>query len=280
MSRFVCLMYHNVVARDSLGDPDCPTERLSPSITSYFVPDARLHDHLSAFNRSSWLNPTDLDQPASGSGDDLKALVTFDDGWAGTIDHAGPILESLWITGLMFVTTGLIGRPMFSTAAALRNVSPSVFEIGSHTVTHPFLSELDEAAIRSELVDSKHALEDVLSREVTSVSIPNGAIDDRVTRIAREAGYRHIFGSDVRINETSDRDSIIGRVAVKWDTPTETVHRWLDGKVHGANWRRNVLTLPKRVLGPARYRRLRAWALGERRGQDEMNSLMRGEATP
>jgi peptidoglycan/xylan/chitin deacetylase (PgdA/CDA1 family) len=280
MSRFVCLMYHNVVARDALGDPDCPTERLSPSITSYFVTDARFYDHLSGLDRSRWLSPADLDEPTSDSGDDLKALVTFDDGWAGTIDHAGPILESLSITGLMFVTTELIGRPMFSTAASLRNLSPSVLEIGSHTVTHPFLAELDDAAIRRELVDSKHALEDLLSREVRSVSLPNGSIDDRVVRIAREAGYRHIFGSEVQINETLDTDSIIGRVAVKWDTTTETVHRWLDGKVSGANWRRNILTLPKRVLGPARYRRLRAWALGERRGQDEMDALTQGEVTP
>jgi peptidoglycan/xylan/chitin deacetylase (PgdA/CDA1 family) len=280
MSRFVCLMYHNVVARDEPGTPSAPIDRLSPSITSYFVPDARFYDHLAGLDRGHRLSPSDLDQPKSDSSDDLKALITFDDGWAGTIDHAGPILNSFGITGLMFVTTGLIGRPMFCTAAALRSVPQSVLEIGSHTVTHPFLSELDEDAIRDELIDSKHSLEDLLSREVRSISIPNGSIDDRVARIAREAGYQHIFGSDVRINDTTDRDSIIGRVAVKWDTPTETVRRWLHGNIASAGWRRNVLSLPKRVLGPARYRRLRAWALGERRGHDEMNALTRGEATP
>ncbi|MEW6253821.1 MAG: polysaccharide deacetylase family protein [Planctomycetota bacterium] len=62
-------------------------------------------------------------------------------------------------------------------------------EIGSHTRTHPILTQLDDAALRSELAGSRAELAARLGVPPRSVAYPNGDADERVTRAARAAGY-------------------------------------------------------------------------------------------
>lgn len=61
--------------------------------------------------------------------------------------------------------------------------------IGSHTVTHPILSTLDESGIREELQASRLMLEARLARPVDLFCYPNGSHDARVRRIATQV-YR------------------------------------------------------------------------------------------
>ena len=61
--------------------------------------------------------------------------------------------------------------------------------IGSHTRTHPHLTQLPPDKMKEELAGSKHALEDMLGRPVDVLCYPYGDYDDRVADAAREAGY-------------------------------------------------------------------------------------------
>ncbi|TFG91022.1 MAG: hypothetical protein E4H15_06595, partial [Syntrophobacterales bacterium] len=66
-------------------------------------------------------------------------------------------------------------------------------EIGSHTVSHPVLSSMEEREIRLELIESKKMLEEKLGHEIVSVSYPVGGQFDfnpMVERIAFESGYK------------------------------------------------------------------------------------------
>jgi peptidoglycan/xylan/chitin deacetylase (PgdA/CDA1 family) len=49
-----------------------------------------------------------------------------------------------------------------------------LIELGAHTVTHPVLSSLPEAAQRHEILMSKRRLQDLLNRPVSSFSYPYG----------------------------------------------------------------------------------------------------------
>jgi peptidoglycan/xylan/chitin deacetylase (PgdA/CDA1 family) len=62
------------------------------------------------------------------------------------------------------------------------------WEIGSHTVTHARLPELDDESCRDELVRSRQLITEVFGRCET-VAYPYGAADARVARVAAEAGY-------------------------------------------------------------------------------------------
>jgi peptidoglycan/xylan/chitin deacetylase (PgdA/CDA1 family) len=69
--------------------------------------------------------------------------------------------------------------------------SPAI-EVGAHTVTHPVLSRLPVAARRSEMLDGKRRLEELLDRPVRSFAHPFGEPRDfSATTIAllRECGF-------------------------------------------------------------------------------------------
>jgi len=271
MSGFVCLMYHDVCR-----DEEAPSARLSPSIRSYSVTTGQFAAHVAAIGRDRWMDPKELGNPARPATADARprVLLTFDDGWRGSIEEAGPILAQAGARAIVFLTTGLIGHPLFVDDAMLRDLSTEVFEVGAHTVTHPFLAECSSEVIRRELRDSRQTLEDILGRCVDCVSIPNGSIDERVLELAYECGYEFVFTSETRLNSGEPASRTIGRVAVRSETSAETVTQWANGTLGAASWRRRALELPRRVLGPQRYRRLRSWALGEELGQDDMADLV------
>jgi peptidoglycan/xylan/chitin deacetylase (PgdA/CDA1 family) len=64
-----------------------------------------------------------------------------------------------------------------------------LFEIGSHTVSHRMLANLSPDEIRSELADSKKAIEAETGRPSRFLSFPGNSQDARVRRLAQEAGY-------------------------------------------------------------------------------------------
>ena len=47
-------------------------------------------------------------------------------------------------------------------------------EVGSHTITHPFLTQLDEATAQAELVNSKSTIESIIGGTVTTLAYPYG----------------------------------------------------------------------------------------------------------
>ena len=65
-------------------------------------------------------------------------------------------------------------------------------EFGSHTVTHPILTNLTDKELDFELVKSRRDIETQTGRPVHAVSYPVGgrsAFDDRVRSAANRAGY-------------------------------------------------------------------------------------------
>ncbi|QQS47191.1 MAG: polysaccharide deacetylase family protein [Acidobacteriota bacterium] len=62
--------------------------------------------------------------------------------------------------------------------------------VGSHTMTHPILTNISEQRLARELQGSKARLEEVLGRRVEQFCYPNGDNDQRVRRQVEAAGYR------------------------------------------------------------------------------------------
>ncbi len=286
MQTFSCLMYHNVCQDGSLADPNGEWAHLSPSIKSYFVEESAFAAQLAALHGSTDLITLDRVRNYFGrqaprfTGDlpDIResVLLTFDDGWAGTVDLAMPVLERYSAEATVFITTELLDQPGFLRAAELHRW-PTQLQVGSHCRTHRFLNELDDAEIREELRSSKLALEDLCGRPIDTVSIPNGAIDTRVERIAVELGYALVFTSEVHLNSHWSGATAIGRAAIRSQTSRERVLEYAHGDFGMEPVRRLALGIPKRLLGPKRYRHLRAWWFGEQTGQLEMQDLLAPE---
>jgi peptidoglycan/xylan/chitin deacetylase (PgdA/CDA1 family) len=69
----------------------------------------------------------------------------------------------------------------------LRSLDPSVVTLGSHTMSHPILSQCTAAEIENEVGESRRVIEQRLQRRVELFAYPNGDQNARV----RESVARH-----------------------------------------------------------------------------------------
>ncbi len=120
-----------------------------------------------------------LQQPFDERADssDRKVVITFDDAFADVHTTALPVLERAGFSATVFVPSAFIGRRFLGGRACMDAVQLRVlvahgFEIGSHSVSHCKLVELDRKALAGELADSKRQVEDCTGQEVNLFSYP------------------------------------------------------------------------------------------------------------
>jgi peptidoglycan/xylan/chitin deacetylase (PgdA/CDA1 family) len=84
----------------------------------------------------------------------------------------------------------------FMTWSQVSEMSKSIVSIGSHTVSHPILSRLDDHNIEYEIIESRRIIESRIQKNVKSMSYPTGmesSFTDKVVDIVRKAGYEIAF---------------------------------------------------------------------------------------
>ncbi len=115
--------------------------------------------------------------------------MTFDDGYLDNLTAGqDDILRSLRDRFGVRDDASSCARGM-TAEEVVRLADSGLVEIGSHTVSHPRLSDLPETEQREEITLSKGRLEDLLGWSVKSFCYPNGAFTTGTARLVREAGY-------------------------------------------------------------------------------------------
>lgn len=125
--------------------------------------------------------PVPLVRPCS------KGLValTFDDGPApGTTRRLVRILRERRVPATFF----MVGSRVRSAPGAARRVHRAGFAIGNHTWSHPMLTRLSDAAIRSEVRRTARELRSHGIRPSPLMRPPYGSIDPRVRGVLRDVG--------------------------------------------------------------------------------------------
>lgn len=135
--------------------------------------------------------------------------VTFDDNYRSVLDLAKPILDRHGFPGTLYVPSDWPDdpRPMRWPGIdvwlgteheqelhslrweELRTLAKEGWEIGSHTCSHPHLTNLSDADLDRELTDSKAKIEAEMGSRCTSIAYPYGDIDERVELATQRAGY-------------------------------------------------------------------------------------------
>jgi peptidoglycan/xylan/chitin deacetylase (PgdA/CDA1 family) len=148
-------------------------------------------------------------QVATGNNASKAVAVTFDDGYRSVYDLAFPILEDLGLPGTVFVPAAHVGQshPMSWPGIErwvgtpyegeldcmswdqLRELADHGWEVGSHTLSHPRLPELDDATLQRELTESREICADQMGKPCGTLAYPYGADDERVRAATRDAGY-------------------------------------------------------------------------------------------
>jgi peptidoglycan/xylan/chitin deacetylase (PgdA/CDA1 family)/GT2 family glycosyltransferase len=122
------------------------------------------------------------------------AIITIDDARAGLAELAAPILRRRGIPAVLYVVRDWIGEPGFLNADQIKSLARDGWEIGSHSLSHPWLTTLGEERQREEIVASRSALSDVAGNPPETFAYPYGDCDATSWRLAEEAGYAAALG--------------------------------------------------------------------------------------
>lgn len=168
----------------------------------------------------------------------VKGLVglTFDDGYEDFLYTALPVLERFGFSATVFVVAGMLGgendwehyfsprsRLKLVGAAGIREISERGMEVGSHSMHHPALPNLEIETLETEVSDSRRVLSEVLSADVEGFCYPYGILDHASIQAVRRAGYAYACAANARVEWTihdlprtpvADRDRLL-RFAAK-----------------------------------------------------------------
>jgi peptidoglycan/xylan/chitin deacetylase (PgdA/CDA1 family) len=129
--------------------------------------------------------------------------LTFDDGYCDVLTSAAPVLERHGFTATMFAVSSLLGgenvwdpppRRSLMSEADLRELVTRGWEIGSHTVTHARLTDVDFDRLRHEVSASRAALAEALGVEPRCFCYPYGAVNAEAVGAVQDAGYSYACG--------------------------------------------------------------------------------------
>lgn len=148
--------------------------------------------------------------------------LTFDDGFENLFHHAFPVLRREGMPATVFLVAQTLAPdghavdwvdepPRFPLTTLKLDQVLEMQEAGcrfeSHTYSHPDLTKLSDQECRRELEASRVLLEDLLRHSVQGLAYPFGYHDNRVCRLAEQAGFSYAVG-------TSQRKVRVGRYAV------------------------------------------------------------------
>ena len=227
------LLYHSV------------SDSTTPQFRRYSVRPDRFIAHLD-YLRDHQYTPLTISQLARAIADraaplpDRPVVITFDDGLADFYTGALPTLVSHHFAATLYITTGFVGhtsrwlaslgegmRPML-TWGQIAEIQASGIECGAHSLSHPQLDLIGQAAARDEITRPKHHLEQRLGRPVETFAYPNGYYTPAVRRLVREAGYHSACGVKHAMSARTDDCFALARLMVPYaDTPDLVAFRRL-----------------------------------------------------
>lgn len=152
--------------------------------------------------RDAGFSPGSLDELARGGKPPPRSVVvTFDDGFRDVFLHALPGLADSGLRAIQFLVAERIGgtnewqqqagdvREPLMNEAQVRAWLAAGHEIGSHTLTHPWLTRIPAAQAREEISSSRKVLEDRFGVAVRHFCYPYGDVNEAIRELVGETGY-------------------------------------------------------------------------------------------
>jgi peptidoglycan/xylan/chitin deacetylase (PgdA/CDA1 family) len=245
----VFLMYHEL---EIPGRPICQDE---PGYSRYVLAASGFQDQIQYLRANGWAGLSVGQAIRFPEG--KSVAITFDDGCETDLLSAAPVLRGAGFQATFFITSGKLETRGYLSKAQLRELSQE-FEIGCHSMTHPYLTDLDEKGLHREICESKMQLEQIIGKPVEHFSCPGGRYDYRVVAMARTAEYKTLSTSRIEANSAETDLFTLGRVAILRDISIEGFAAICDGSsLSRLRTGSRARELAKKVLGNSIYDRVR-----------------------
>ncbi len=163
-----------------------------------------------------------------------SVFLTFDDGFRDNYETVLPLLREYGFAAFIFVLPPLVdsggalawpevaedqkrfGDSMRSvTWEMLGEMRETAFEVGSHTLTHPHLSELSGEALREELWESRARIVGRLG-SCDAIAYPFGCWTPEVAAAAADCGYSYGFSLPTRTGQRKAGALSIPRINIDY----------------------------------------------------------------
>lgn len=200
--KLLILLYHRILPRSEYNRLNTVVSRLSFE---------KHLDEIAREYRIASLNEVSL----GGVEDEIRVVLTFDDGYWDNFDIVFPILKRKGIPAAFFLATDYIdGKARFSDRRLIdkktgqpykfikdrfiswdqvRKMSEAGMEIGSHGITHNSLARMAFGEAKREICRSKKIIEERTGRPCSHFSFPFGSRsdhNDELVRCVKEAGFK------------------------------------------------------------------------------------------
>ncbi len=210
------LTYHSI--SDAPGPTSIPRSQFEAQLDA--IVEAGV-DVISLDRHLKWRDGEELER--------RSLVITFDDAFKDFADVAHPALAVRGMAATVFVPAARVGgaehwygadaapRPLMHWSD-IAHLAAAGVEFGSHSMTHPDLTALDDATLAQELDASRTELEDRLGRSIRHFAPPYGRTDPRV----RDAIAKHY---DVSVGVRFDEAT---RASPLFDLPRIEMHYYRD----------------------------------------------------
>ena len=163
--------------------------------------------HLKYFTDNDW-KFIKMSELAKYNDQDRVVAITFDDGYVDNYKKAFPLLKKYNACATLYLVIdrhdndwSVKKNPKHDTGALSKEeklsddhiqemVDSNIFELGGHTVSHPFLPDLTMEEKEKEMISCKNILENKFNTKVTSFAYPFGIYSDEDVKIIENSSFQ------------------------------------------------------------------------------------------
>ena len=157
-----------------------------------------------------------------------RVVITFDDGYVNVLRHGLNALAHTGFKAIQFLPANLLGKrnewdislgeapEAIMDPSQVREWLSAGHEIGSHSLTHPFLTRISPDLAREEIADSRKKLEDLFGVPIRHFCYPYGDWKEQVRDLVIQAGYQTACTTDSGINLPRDSAFSLKRFTARY----------------------------------------------------------------
>lgn len=215
MNNTIILLYHDI------DTPGNPTEKKDLATRETVVRLEEFESHMKYLASEGYrvLSVKQyLDEQKGGNDRDKDIVLTFDDGHISNFQFALPVLRQYSFSATFFIITNNISKPYYMGEQEIKELLDCNMEIGSHGLTHSYLTELSHEEIQREVTESRNILEAGIGRPIEVFAYPGGHFNQMVVQCVKTAGYRAAVSCIVGQNNRKTDPFLLNRIEVRRGT--------------------------------------------------------------